>query len=159
MSKAAGSQATPESQRLADLLDRYQQYKQKYGSYASAAKAAEDQSLRQLSNRYVSPSDYGSGIGGALAASIAHQSPEAAAGVGLAAAGANKFLRERGSALTASGANSLKEALQGNPQAFGPYAAPLIQAAQKGNSNLALTHYLLMRNDPRYRSLIDNQGQ
>lgn len=159
MSKASASNASPKAQRLSDLLDKYQQYKQKYGSYASAAKAAEDQSLRQLSNRYVSPSDYGMGSTGAILGSVTGHDPIMSGAMGLGAMGANKVLRERGSSLAASGANSLAEALQGNPQAFGPYAAPLLQSLQKGNSNLALTHYLLMRNDPRYRQLINNQGQ
>lgn len=39
---------------------------------------------------------------------------------------------------------------------LGKFAAPLLQAAQRGNSSLAATHFILQQNNPEYRKAIQN---
>lgn len=55
---------------------------------------------------------------------------------------------------------TLEELLKQNPQAFGKYAAPLQDAANRGPDRLAATMYMLGTSDPQYRAitngLLDN---
>jgi hypothetical protein len=99
--------------KLADLLGKYKEVKQKYGSFETAQKAAEERSLANLSNRFVSPSDYG--IGAAAGLGTAAATGGAAIPSMLLAGGgalANKLARERGSAFAARSANLADRTLQ-----------------------------------------------
>jgi hypothetical protein len=92
--------------KLADLLGKYKEVKQKYGSFETAQKAAEERTLGNLSNRFVSPSDYGIGAAAGLGTAVA-TGGAAVPSMILAGGGAlaNKLARERGSAFAARSAD------------------------------------------------------
>lgn len=62
---------------------------------------------------------------------------------------------------TVDSANALKEWLSTSEgvQRLGPYARPLLQAASEGNKTLAAVNQTLLRTDPVYRRLFDQQNQ
>jgi len=58
-------------------------------------------------------------------------------------------------AITATTTDALISHLTRSPQALGPYAKPLLQAAQSGGRDgVAATHYILATSDPRYNEMI-----
>jgi hypothetical protein len=113
MAKSAG----PES----DLIGQYKELKDKYGSFKAASDAATDRVQKNLTNRFISPTDYGVGIGAGVLGGVAN----AAGGEGgddtesklkyiaLGALGAmgHKFARTRGSSLAAVTTNTLANVL------------------------------------------------
>ncbi len=143
---------------LAKLLDEYKESKSKYGDYASASKYSKSDVAKELKNRFISPSDIAIGgvvgLGSAVNDIAQGRDPTTSLATGLAASAGNKFMRQRGSALTAKTADTLAKVLQSNPQSFGKFREILEAASRKGNQNLALTHYLLMKN-PEYQKTIE----
>lgn len=92
-------------------LDRYLELKHQYGSFKTASQVSGKASLQDLGNRYLSPSDYGTGavaaqtgiIGAALHGGVAgavHAGPVGLA-IGVGAAIAHKVVRERGASVLA----------------------------------------------------------
>lgn len=145
-----------ESPELAGLLGDYKNAKQKYRSFKLTGDAATDRSVKNLSNRFVSPSDYGMGGAGAVLGGIATGGaglPAMAAGAGAAAA--NKLLRERGSAFAARALDAVSKGITAGGQTLGKYQPILERAAQEGGRSLAVTHHLLLKNDPEYIKTMD----
>jgi len=106
------------------LLDKYKQYKNKYGSFKGAEKTAEDRAFADVSNRFISPSDYGVGTAMGLVGAATGGGFKAAA-LAAAGAGANKIARERGSAFAARSADLLRRA--GTPTAQTLQKAPFAE--------------------------------
>lgn len=126
--------------------DLYSHLKQKYGTAASSAKSATTLANRQEKNRVFSLTDYmvGAGAGAATLNPIK----------GIAAASANKGLRERGPASSAVALDKIGDLVQSSPEAFGKFASTLQEAAKRGNHALAVTHFLLQQQDPEYRQQV-----
>lgn len=151
------SQAGDEGKQL---IDQYGNLKGQYRSFKLTGEAASDRALKNLSNRYVSPSDYGVGAVGAMAHSIGHGGgvDMKTAVVGLAAAGLNKLARERGSSFASYSLTKAANALENSPEFAQKFGSILESAAQRGGPSLAITHELLSKNDPDYMRYL-KQGE
>lgn len=135
--------------------DQLKKLNREYSVAVNAAEMSKDKLQRVNKNRSFSPSDYMTSIGGAVAGSNL--------GVGGAVGGAllgvaNNLARTQGNQLLSTTGYQISKALN-NPN-FAPFAQKLEKAAQQGNTSLAVTHGLLMRNDPNYRKIVeDSAGQ
>lgn len=137
-----------------DLLSQYKQLKSKYGSFKNASDAATDRVQKNLSNRFVSPSDYGVGAATGVAGALIGGGPQGFV-IGAMGAAANKFARERGSALVARTADSIAKAMAKSPKAAQQFGQLLIDASKRGPAALAVTHTLLMKR-PEYKVLFED---
>lgn len=138
----------------AGKLGEYQEAKKGYGSMLGVEQAASDRAMKNLSNRFISPSDYGvGGVGAMTAAASGHGAMAGLSAV--AGAAANKIIRERGSAFVANSLRKLAEITEKAPEFLGKYKAVLERASAEGARSLAVTHHLLLNNDPMYRKLFD----
>lgn len=70
----------------------------------------------------------------------------------IAAAMANKLVRERGNSMLATSLDMLSR----QPERFGKFAQPLLDAASRGEAAVVATHALLMK-DPEYRKLTEGK--
>jgi hypothetical protein len=137
------------------LLSQYKVAKSKYGTFKSASDAATDRVQKNLSNRFVSPSDYGVGatagilsaMGGAQGGDDSKMSSLA---LGALAAMGNKFARTRGSALAAVTADNIAAALEKSPTLAKKFGEKIIDAANRGPAALTATHQMLMKS-PEYK--------
>lgn len=133
-------------QQIKDLIRKYGTYKRKYGVYETAQKVAEDRTLANLSNRFVSPSDYGTGFAGVVGSMMFGRDPLTSMAIGAAASGANKFARERGSAFAARGMNAAADLMEKTPQAIQSISSTASNAVQQGGLPLgaqqAIRQYL-----------------
>lgn len=145
--QSAGDQLAP-----AQANELYGHLKQKYGTMASTTKNAEKLANRQEKNRLFSLTDYMAGGAGFIGGGA---NPVTA----LAAAQGNKMLRERGPSATAVGLDKIGDMLQSSPEAFGKFAAPLQEAAKRGNHALAVTHFLMSQQDEGYRQTLDSLNE
>lgn len=140
MEEAAGRAGLPD----ADLSGA----NKTYGALATAEKEGGKLAARQEKNRGVGLLPTITGTGAAV---MGYQHggsiPAAIAGLGVAAG--HKLIQNRGSAALAVGADKLADILRATPEALGPFAPMLQDAATKGTTSLALTHYLLSK-DPSY---------
>lgn len=128
------------------LPEEAQGLARRYHVLQSAEDIAKDTTARQMGNRTISPSDYIAGLGG-----LVH-----GGGVsGVAASVGNHVLRTRGGQTAAWGLNNLSKILSERPDAFGPFAGPLLSAAKRGTQALSVTHFLLQQSNPQYRQTID----
>lgn len=134
-------------------LDLYKRLKSKYGSFANAEKYGEKKVMGDLSNRFVSPSDYGAAAATGIA-SAAAGNPLPAVQAGIAGV-ANKQLRERGSAFAARTMDKLSSIIAADPAGLNRFRGALEKAASEGPQSLMLTHALLAE-DPAYREVIEN---
>jgi hypothetical protein len=143
--------ATAEALGPKEAAELYANLKNRYGSFATAEDAAEGLASRQEKNRTLSFTDYLM-----MAGQMAANPGQTALGAvkGLAGAGGNKALRERGSSMAAVGLDKIGDMLAESPQAFGKFAKPLQDAAARSPQALAVTHFLLMNQDPEYRDLL-----
>jgi len=149
-----------DDQNLKDLLGRYKEYKGKYATFKTLSDAAKDREAANLANRFVSPSDYGTGLMTAGATMMSHGNLTPALAVGALAAGGNKLARTYGSSLAARSLDKVADILRASPEALGKYAGPLKDALDRGGASFALTHQLLMAKDPGYQQLIQGgEGQ
>lgn len=135
---------------IKNLLDQYGKYKGKYGSFKQAADAATDRAQKNLSNRFVSPSDYGVGSSVGITSAIASGNP-AMLLMGAAGAAANKLARERGSSTAAVALRKIAQ-LAENPAFSNKYAKALTNAAGDGPTAMLGVHAVLMKTDPDYKS-------
>jgi len=114
---------------------------------------------RQLGNRFISLSDYLTGLGAGVA-----RGDVAGVALGIGSAIGHKVLRERGSAIAATLADRIAASpalsaiatsfAQKLPQAIpqlGPYAAMLTQAATRGPQSALAAHMTLAATDPGYQ--------
>lgn len=145
----------------ADLISSYGEVKSKYGSFKSAADAATDRVQKDLSIRFVSPSDTAIGLGTGVAGYASQNNkggPEGAAksiAYGALAAMVNKQARTRGSAFVSSISNSIAKALE-NPGFATKFGNIIAEAAKKGPVALVGTHELLMQ-DQGYRQQFEEK--
>lgn len=149
--RIANDPNTPMSTK--DLLDQYGKLKSKYGSFANAEKYGEKKVMGDLSNRVVSPSDYGAAAATGIA-SAAAGNPLPAVQAGIAGV-ANKQLRERGSAFAARTMDKLSQIMASDPAGLNRFRSALERASSEGPQSLMLTHALLAE-DPSYREVIEN---
>lgn len=124
-----------------DKFDQYKGLKEKFSLFKDADSIAERSVARQLRNQ-----DFG--LKDAMLLSTG--GPE-----GVVMAGANKLLRERGNAAGAVMADRAARLLEKAPQKLGKFGPAIEKALSEGNKSLGITHYLLYRNDPEYRKIID----
>lgn len=143
---------------MPEFKDQFRSLKSGYGTMADASRISADKVSRNQANRIISPSDYGTMIGGGIGGVVAAGGNPLGALAGLALGAANNLGRNRGPQMTASSLNKLGKALQRNGQAFSKYAGILSAAANKGDESLELAHYALFQSDPEYRNLVDTQG-
>lgn len=129
--------------------------KSKYGPMKQAEVAATDRSVKNLSNRFVSPSDYGVGSTSTIGTLIAGGDPITAAATGAAGAAANKMVRERGSAFIAKSFDRISKALQNAPEKLGKYGPALERAAAEGTRSGIALHRMLLNNDPQYVRILE----
>lgn len=142
-------------------VNQYLSAKKAYGELATAAPVIENKVAGQLANRTVSPSDYAMGLGGVLQQSVKNpgsSNVEDGLKATLFAMG-HKMVRERGSSAIGVTANKLSKltSILNSPAAsqLGEYAAPLMNAMQRGSNALSATHFTLMQNDPKYREMMN----
>jgi hypothetical protein len=151
---------THQDENVRQLLKNYKSDKARYATMKTLSEAAKDREAANLANRFVSPSDYGTGIGTAIAASVASGGASLPAiGLGLAAAGANKVARTYGSAFAAKTLNKAADILAKTPEVLGQNAPILKKALERGGASFAMTHQLLMAKDPGYQSLFKGEKQ
>jgi len=144
-------------ERVRDLLGSYQKLKGKYGSFKQAGDAASDRALKNLSNRLVSPSDYGTGIGAGATMGLMTGEPITGAIVAALAGGANKLARERGSAAGAVTLRKIAEIAKSNPDFVQRWGNVFMKAAERGPAAMAATHAALLK-IPNYRSQFETGG-
>lgn len=135
----------------------YAPAKAKYGAFAGISEAATDRTLKNQSNRFVSPSDYGAGLTGVLMASGKNAANLPTAIAGMAAAAANNQLRTRGSAFVARSLDVIAKGLRAYDKLPQPISKLLEQATQRGAESVIVTHNLLMNSDPEYRAHFEGQ--
>lgn len=159
MDQTAATLADKGPPEVQDLLKNYALYKSKYGSFKTASDAASDRVQKNLTNRFVSPSDYGVGSAIGVTEAMSHGGPSLSTlAMGAGAAMANKFARERGSALAAKTADTIVKAFDSDGvQGLVTAAKPLIDAARKGDSTAALTFQILNQTNPRVLEIINQQ--
>lgn len=149
-----------DSPEIKELLSKYKWAKGKYDSFINAANAAAQYFKQQQKNRFSSASDYGLGATIGLGYGLNEKgfSPEAF-GYGLVGAGANKLLRERGSAFAARTADMLVKAFEsGGVQELKKAASPLLEGIRRGNPAAMATFQLLRQSDPRAAEILNEQS-
>lgn len=135
-----------------ELLSEYPEINRRYGVAASIKDVAADRANKNLSNRYISPSDYGVGAAGAIIGSMSGGPGIGTAIGGAAAAAAHKIVRERGSAFMARSLQDLAQVAEKSPAFLEKYGRVLESAARQGERPFVVTHELMMKQDPEYRS-------
>lgn len=148
---------TPNSTGLYPI---FKKAKDLYGNMKTAKDSGDKAAIREISNRFASPTDHL--LGAATMASEAAASggmslPIAAKGMIVGAL--NKQVRGRGNSISAIAADNLADLITKNPKALGPYGPMLIGAARKGQNSIGALHQVLWRNDPKYRSLLSVEGE
>ena len=111
-----------------ELLGNFLRAKQEYAPMQQALDIAQAGSLRSFRNRWISPTDYGTGLAGFVKTGQQGSTPAASGLLGAAMAMAHKVARERGSASLAVGADKLANELSHAGNTFS-FAEPAIQAA------------------------------
>lgn len=109
-----------------------------YGSNASAAGAADDRAVANISNRFISPSDYAVGIGSALAGAAKGGDNIQNSLFGLATSLGHKLLRERGSSMAAVTAKNMSNAIKNNPGTLGAVQRGVSQLPEKPSTALLM---------------------
>lgn len=129
-----------------------------YGISAQASGDATERAIANISNRWISPSDYATGLGGGLLLSKAGEQggPAVKLAITVAAGLANRIVRSRGSSTVSAGLSKLATTLEKNPEALGKFADVLGKAALRGSDQFAITHGILMLN-PEYSGIINKQ--
>lgn len=158
-SKMRPEQISPENfarvQEVKGLLDQYGNLKGKYGSFKALADAASDRVQKNLSNRFVSPSDYGVGSTVGLGSAMATGDP-AMLLVGALGAGANKLARERGSAMGATALRKISELAQ-SPAFQNKYARQFMEVIDQGPAAMLAVHSALMSQDSDYAAMFGKE--
>lgn len=120
-----------------------------YGIASELSKISKDQAFRQNANRWLSPSDYASGLGGAAIGAMSGDSLEdrakkAAIGAGLGLV--NKAARTYGTPLVSTGLDRVGSSLAKTPLASaGAAVTPLLEASKGGAGAMAATEGALSR--------------
>lgn len=142
---------TPEQ---VDVLNKYGLAKDKYGIYKDISDAGTDRSLGNLSNRFVSPSDYAAGAIGSLASAAKGENASMSGLKGFVFGLANKVARERGSSFSANALKNLSQGIEAAGPAIAKWEPALKAGAILGGESLLVRHNLLMQSDPEYRQIM-----
>lgn len=119
----------------------FKQEKETYGLLAPIKEAAEKRAAQQAQSPFGGLTDIVAGTAGG---------PK-----GLAAKFAIEQVGRRAASTSAVLSDNLAKALKATPQAFGRFAKPLQEAAQRGGNALAATHFVLQQTQPEYRALVN----
>ena len=160
MDKTAENLSKVGNPEIQSLLGNYKLFKSKYGSFKAASDAATDRVQKNLTNRFVSPSDYGIGSVVGLSEAITHGGPSLGTlALGAGAAAANKFSRERGSAFAAKTAEAIINTYKSEGvQALIKAAAPIIDLAKRGNPAAILTFQILNESNPKAVEILNQSN-
>lgn len=123
----------------------FQEAKKAYGFAAPIREAAE---RRAAVNNQSPLGGFGDVVTGGAGAALG-----GGIGAGAAVAG-RRFVQPRLASSAAVTANNLGEIIKTSPQSLGRFAKSLQNAAQRGETAISATHYLLSSTDPEYRRLI-----
>lgn len=131
--ESAGKAA--ESSGDKELLGDYLKGKAGYRNSLEIEKIAKDQALRKNANRFLSPSDYGSGLGGAVIGGASGDGLEGklkGAAIGASLGLANKAARSYGTPLVSLGLDKAGAILAGSPlKGLGAPIRAILSAAEK----------------------------
>lgn len=133
-----------------DLSKSYKQARSKYGPLKTTAQSSSIRQIGDLSNRFVSPSDYAAGGIGALDAAIEGAGMIGTGAKGGLVAGINRLARNYGSAFVARGADDVYKAMKTIPN-LEKYAPVFEKAARLGERGVMAYHQLLMNKDSEYK--------
>lgn len=167
--KAYAGLANTVEQKMANIVDQaenagnpglsqqYQTLNKDYGNYAASRGLSADQALRNQRNNALGLSSLATGN---MFSKSADSSLEG--GIkGILGAITYKTLQSRGMSVASTVLDKVSKAITETPQVLGPYSQVLTQAAQRGPSALAVSHYVLSESDPKYRDAINQlmEGQ
>jgi len=174
------AQQVPFGKKLADMTPEQQAYRELRGDIAGAAdqqvaqhvpeSAADYDKIKrqfglfkdadEMMDRSVARSQRNGDIGlrDLLVGNLAKGKGPEGTLKGVAGAIVSKLARQRGNSALAVTADKLGQVLQGNPEAFGKFAAPLLAAAKRGNKSLMATHLMLLK-DPEYAALVGDAAE
>lgn len=141
---------------LEGIFKGYKDANKRYSQYRYVDEAAKERRVRQESLRFISPSDYGLGIGSAIAAVGSGADATVALLTGLAGSKINNLLRTRGPAFAARTADALGKAFFRADKDLSKWLPKLQAAAASGNVALITQHNFLMNNDDEYRQKIQS---
>lgn len=155
MSETADSLAGMAKEETKALISSYKKAKTDYGAFKSTSEAASGRVLQNLSNRFVSPSDYGVGAAAAIASgglSLAGTAKAALAGA------ANNQLRQRGSSAAAVTLNKLANKMENSSEFAKKFGQYFIDAAKQGPDALMITHQSLLQYPEYKKALEENKN-
>lgn len=141
--KAANKAQKPE------LLEQFQKAKSKYGSMAEAERIAKDRVAREEANRFISPSDYGVGLSGGLAAAARGADPSIIGLAALAGTIVNSIGRKYGNQMYAASLDATGNLLKSAPEKLGKYG-PVFEKTlkERGPQALNILVNTAMKRDP-----------
>lgn len=142
---------TPNSTGLYPVFKRA---KELYGTMKTTRDAGDKAAVRELSNRFASPTDHLAAAATFAADAASGGAPLASGAKALTFGAVNKAIRGRGNSASAVTADYVSKLLQKRPESLGTYGPMLIGAAKQGQTALGNLHQILWRNDPKYRSLL-----
>lgn len=128
-------------------IDAFKAAKRDYGMAKTAEKALDNARSSRSGNKTISLTDTIAGVGGATI----HGGLGAAASIA-----AKKFLERFGLTTGATMAQKISVLASKAPKLLGPYAPIMQKAMAAGGAELALTHAVLAKSDPNYRTFISN---
>jgi len=136
--------------KVPGLKPEHDSLKETFGLLKDSDRILDKSSARSARNADI-------GLRDLLAANAASRSGGLEGGIKQGAAAlATKLARERGNSVLAVTADKAHKLLQ-TPNLLGKYAKVLMDAANKGSANFAMTHSLLMK-DPEYKALVDQES-
>ena len=124
------------------IFNEYKVAKERFTVSAFADDAANERALKDINNRWISPSDYFAGASAGIATG-------GAPGVVMAAA-INKIARERGRSGAANVADNIISAMERSPKLMQKWIPVLSRGAEKGGAGLIATHQFLIKTQPDY---------
>jgi len=128
-----------------DALRAYQGARRDFQVADSVRRLTQDLDLKEGVRRKLSLTDNMAGV----ATAAASGNPL----LGLVTAVGNRMFREREPALFSE---HLRRVIQQDPDRFGRFAQPLMEAAQRGTQSLAARHYVLSHQFPEYRQTVED---
>jgi hypothetical protein len=131
-------------------LNKYQDLMERFALFKDGDEIVQKAVARNAKNADL-------GLRGSILASQAARG-EGAEGLarGLSVAMLEKLAKERGNSALAVGADKAAKLLA-KPNMLGQYAKVLTDAANKGSANFMLVHSMLMKDDPKYKELVESQ--
>lgn len=149
----ASQKQVVESSLPPEWAAQYSKDAKSYALLGGAEKAADRQANQAAARETIGLKDILAGAGVAGGSYAASDDPLLAGGAVLGSA----LLRSRGASSAASIANNLDKVVKSAPHLLGKYGPMLQQAAARGGNALNSTSYLLQKQDPEYRKLINGE--